>query len=425
MTKPRSANQFRFPYKFERNGRTGKIYKLGNGTFKTAFTFAGLPNQNTFKTPQAAFEYLDTEFSKLDTQRENSTALHPLNGNAKSYAELEELLREQGDGASLREAVQFFLTHNKTKKLDPKTFSECMDLFLKQREADNVSPMSLKTFKKHLKRFAKDFGGRTIHEITTLEISNWLKSRRDEKTKEPWTAMTKTKVRGSLVSLSIYAQKELKAIPDLGDTEFQNVSVPKADEKAAVEIYTPAALKSLFEAAVEHDAEMIPALVAGGFLGLRPFEFHGEGLKREPLSWEAFNWVDFQLHFKGQKIRSKATRDIPVQAMAQAWLKPFLSMKGRIWTKKKAFDYRMNALHEKAKVTRIDDGLRHSYASYRVRQTKGNLVQVAAEMGNSPQELIDSYKRNVTDAQVTEWESILPPADYETRVAAYLATVKN
>ena len=425
MTKPRSARQFHFPFKFEKNGRTGKIYRLGNGTFKTAFTFAGLPNQNTFKTPQAAFEYLDREFSKLDSDRENSLALHPLNGNVKSYAELEHLVREQGNGATLRDAVQFYLMHNKTKKLDPKTCRECVDLFLEHREADNVSPMSLKTFKKHLNRFAKDFGSRLIHEITTLEISNWLKSRRDEKTKQPWTAMTKTKVRGSLVSISIFAQKELKAIPDLGDTEFQNVSIPKLDEKAAVEIYTPGDLKKLFDAAVENDVELIPALVAGGFLGLRPFEFHGEGLKREPLSWEAFNWTDLQVHFKGQKIRSKATRDIPLQAMAQEWLKPFKSLAGRIWTKKKAFDYRMNSLHEKAKVARIDDGLRHSYASYRVRQTKGNLVQVAAEMGNSPQELIDSYKRNVTDTQVSEWETILPPPEYETRVKVYLSTRQN
>lgn len=91
MTKPRSTGQFRLPFRFEKNGRTGKIYRLGNGTFKTAFTFAGLPNQNTFKTPQAALEYLDREFSKLDTQSENSLALHPLNGNVKSYSELEQL----------------------------------------------------------------------------------------------------------------------------------------------------------------------------------------------------------------------------------------------------------------------------------------------------------------------------------------------
>jgi hypothetical protein len=116
MTKPRSQNQFRFPFKFEKNGRTGKIYKLGNGTFKSAFTFAGSPKQNTFKTPQAALEYLDAEFSKLDTQRENALSLHPLNGNVKDYAELEQLLRDEGSGATLREAVSFYIAHHKTKR---------------------------------------------------------------------------------------------------------------------------------------------------------------------------------------------------------------------------------------------------------------------------------------------------------------------
>ena len=118
--KPRSANRFQFPFKFEKNGRTGKIYKLGNGTFKTAFTFAGAPKQNTFKTPQSALAYLDSEFTTIDTQRENSLALHPLNGNAKSYAELEQVLREEGSGASLREAVLFYIAHHKTKRFKAK-----------------------------------------------------------------------------------------------------------------------------------------------------------------------------------------------------------------------------------------------------------------------------------------------------------------
>ena len=77
-----------------------------------------------FKTPQAALEYLDAEFSKLDTQRENALSLHPLNGNVKDYAELEQLLRDEGSGASLREAVSYYIAHHKTKRFKAMRVSE-------------------------------------------------------------------------------------------------------------------------------------------------------------------------------------------------------------------------------------------------------------------------------------------------------------
>lgn len=425
MTKPRTANRFRFPFKFEKNGRTGKIYRLGNGTFKTAFTFAGAPKQNTFKTPQSAFAYLDAEFSKLDTQWESSLALHPLNGNAKSYAELEQLLREEGSGASLREAVSFYVTHHKTKRFQSKLVSECAKDFVSSQRTNGITEIQIKTLEKHFRRFNKQFGPRKIHEIITQEISDWLGSQGDKKTGAPWSVKTRKGVRGSLVSLSIYARDILNAIPAMGETEFQKVRPPKDEQREAVEIYTPAEFTKLLQAALENDVDLIPALVVGGFCGLRPFEFHAEGLQREPLQWEAFNWNDMLLPVQGQKVRSKATRDIPLHPVAQAWLKPFADLTGPIWAHKSAHSKKMIVLREKAEVKSVYDGYRHSYASYRIRQLKGNLAQLAAEMGNSPAEIVDSYKRNVTDAEAAAWFAQMPPADYAERIKAYLATRRN
>ena len=39
-------------------------------------------------------------------------------------------------------------------------------------------------------------------------------------------------------------------------------------------------------------------------------------------------------------------------------------------------------------------------------------------MGNSPAEIIDSYKRNITDAQAGAWFSIMPPPEYVEIVSA-------
>jgi len=346
MIKPRTKNGggIRFPYIFQMNGRTGRIKKWGGGTFGTYFVFGGKKYRNSFRTFEKAFEYLDREFSKLDTEKENTLSLYPLNNPVQHYWELEQLLRREAEGESLREAVTFLLAHRKTKKLKPRSLKECVDLFLEHQRANNVASISIKTFKKHLSRFQKDFGTRNIHEITTLEIANWLSTCKVKKSGNPWTATTQTKVRGSLVTLSIYAQKTLKAIPDTGDTEFQGVRKPKEDEREEVEIYSPDDLKELFSAALEIDIEMIPALVVGNFQGLRPFEFHAEGLDRSPLKWESFNWEDNHLHFKGQKIRSKGTREIPLQAATIEWLAPFKEQTGPIWKHTKAYDYRMQRL---------------------------------------------------------------------------------
>ena len=372
MTRPRTkAETKKFPFAFTKNGRTGKIYRLGNGTFKTYFQFAGKMRQNTHGSFEAAFGYLDSEFKKVDADTANALSFHPLNGSVKMYSELECLLRKEVGGASLQEAVQFFLAHAKSKRFEPKPFAECVDSFLEHQAANNVKAISVKTFKKHLRRFQKEFATRKIHDITALEISNWLNTRKEERTGNPWTPNTRTKVRGSLVTLSIYAQKTLKAIPDFGDTEFQNVRAPNQEERAEVEIYSPCELRKLLEAAFENDIDLIPALVVGNFLGLRPYEFHAEGLERPSLAWEAFNWEDKHLHFKGQKIRSKATREIPLQPATLAWLEPFRNQKGLIWKKVKVYDYRMAQLREKADVKGIRDGYRHSYASYRIRQLKG------------------------------------------------------
>lgn len=98
VTKPRTPSKTSFPFKFEKNGRNGKIYKLGNGRFKTSFYFAGARRQNMWATFEGAFDALDTEFAQLDTEKENSLALHPLDRNVRDYHELEQLLKREGDG---------------------------------------------------------------------------------------------------------------------------------------------------------------------------------------------------------------------------------------------------------------------------------------------------------------------------------------
>lgn len=425
MVKSLVKSGITFPFRFEKNGRHGRIkFWEAKGTYGTYFMYAGKKYRNHFRSFERAYAFLDHEFSKLDQDRANSLSLHPINHDVKTYHELEQILREQASGATLREVVEFFLAHRQHKRFEAKQVSECVAAFLSEEENRNLSPSHIKTLIKHLTPFQKDFGTRKIHEISAQEIAEWLASRRGEDG-ALWSVKTRRNVRGSLVSMSLYAQRMLNAIPDMGQTEFQKVKNPKKDQKGEVEIYTSAEIRKLLTAAITHDIEMIPAIVVGCFQGLRPDEFHAENAQRRPLTWEAFNWNDKLLHVTGQKVRSKQTRDIPLHAVSQAWLRPFKGETGDIWRLKKAFDKRLKDLCTIAGVEKLYDGFRHSYASYRVRHLKGNLAHLASEMGNSPTEIINSYKRNVTDKAADTWFSIKPPASYASKIAKALKKKKD
>jgi len=343
-----------------------------------------------------------------------------LNGSVRDYAELEQMLRRAVPGSSMREAIVFFIAHHSSKKFEPRTVAECAEIFVKQQQVDNISPLQIETLQKHFRRFEKEFGNQKIHEIAMLDISTWLATQTDEKTGRLWKAKTRINNLGSLVSLSLFARDALKAIPDLGKTEFQKVRRPKPDLRDEVEIYTPDEMQRDLLTALETDIDLIPALALGGFQGLRPAEFHGEGVKRPRLGWDSLIWDDGILYVKGQKIRSKPNRVIPLHPVTEAWLRPFASCQGEIWKYREAYTKKLLRLRAKSGVKCIYDGLRHSYASYRIRHLKGNLDQLAEEMGNSPREIIKSYKRNVTDAEANAWFNILPPSDYWERVYSYI-----
>jgi integrase len=417
----RTKAPIKFPYAVPNLSRKASIYKYSEDHFETYFRYGQKPHKNSFKTFDAALLYLKEEIKKLDADTANSLSLAPLNGTVRSYAELEHLLREKGDGGTLRDAVNLYLAFRPKSKFKPMTVLDCSKKYVESCKSNNITTPQIKTLEKHFRRFNRTFGTRKIHDIDVEEISLWLNECIDEKTLKPWKPKTKRSTRASLVSLGNFARKQLKAIPMNGDeTEFQKVPLPKVDSKQEVDIYTPAELQKLLLTAINEDIDMIPIIVLGCWLGLRPAEAHGEDVDRENLRWEAFIWEDGYLSVFGQKVRSKPTRHVPIPSVARKWLEPFRDLKGPIWRYASRHSKSLIALRKKAEVRSITDGYRHSYASYRIRQLKGDLVKLAEEMGNSPEELIASYKRNVTDATADAWFNVLPPTGYNKLIKGVL-----
>ena len=286
MVNPRSKNggAVRFPYVFEKHGRHGRIKKWGDGKFGTYFVFGATKFRNSFRSFEAAWNYLDQEFSKLDADRTNSLVMHPIRHDVKTYSELEQILREKGDGATLREAVEFYLNHHQHKKFIPKKVNACVEAYLAEERSRNHSALHVRTLSRHLGHFIKTFGHREIHDVAAKEISDWLRGFRQEDG-SPWAVKTRISVRGTLVGLFIYARDIVKAVHSQEKTEAQLVKNPQRDAKDEVGIYTPEQMRTLLFRALSTDITLIPALVFGGFEGLRPDEFHGENVqeRRSPL----------------------------------------------------------------------------------------------------------------------------------------------
>ena len=417
----------KFPYRFAKSGRVGSIYRSKTGKFHTYFSFAGEEDRNNFSTFEKAKEYLSENFDTLDSRVAESSAAYPLKHERMYYHDLEALLHAQTDGATLRDAVDFYLSQRPKSKFTPLTVSKCKEKFLEDKKRDNLSHLQLRTLKKHLKRFEETFGSRQIHDITTEEINTWVHSQKDRRTREKWSTSYKRNVLGSLVTFARQAKTTYKAFPNPAMlTDFELTKKPKRDDQEEVEIYTPKELEEHLTGALEHDMDVLPMIIIQAFFGLRPTEAHGEEVKKPKLRWEAFNWQRKFLHVRIQKVRSKQARHIPIHPTAEEWLAPFKHLKGPIWRYSAAYDERMVKLHEKIGTSRKENAYRHSYTSYRLVHLGYQYPKLAAELGNSEREIINSYRQDVLPDQADAWFAVKPPEGYAEKVAAYLAlTIKK
>ena len=433
MAKSKHSNSITFPYNFEANGRIAKIYKLGNGTFKIAFKYGGKIQQTTKSTFEGCTKYLEKTFETLDNDKQNSPVIYRANYELKVYEELEQKLRIEGDGVSLREVVDFYLLHRFKKTWKSELVKNIIPKFLEYKRAKGNGSEMLRTYNIHLNRFAEVYGEREIHTIKSVELDNYVLTQKDKRNGKLWSPKTKKNVRGTLRELGIYAQTKLENIEEGRLTEFQKITKVTTDENKQIEIYKAEELKKLLNAAIEYDIDILVAVVILCFSGIRSSEFHSQKInkidedgkaydKRPPLQWENIQWDKNRIYVEGQKVRSRATRFIPIQDCLKAWLEPFKNRSGNIWDDAKSYDNRIATLKVKAGIRSIANPFRRSYASYRMNQEEinGNQSKLALEMGNSDAMITRHYKQNVSMEETNEYFSILPPENYTDLLKAII-----
>ena len=307
----------------------------------------------------------------------------PLNIAAREYAEAKLLL----GSVSLKEAVDFFRSRHAVGS--DKTVREVVDELIDKLEARDRKPSEkyLQDLRLRLGKFA-DSIHLPISSVTPQNIEDFL-------------AQFKGRTRfnyARLVRTLFNFAKTKKYFPRDVDA-FEGIEMDYEDD-GEIEIFTPSEISRLLSAA---RPELVPFIAIGAFAGLRSAEI-------QRLDWSEVR-EDHIVVTKG-KAKTRSRRLVPIQPNLRAWLEthrkesgavvPFASLQKQIgWL---CDDTEAGG---KAGVKWKHNALRHSFISYRLAAIHDE-NRVAAEAGNSPTMIFNSYRALVTEEDAKAWFSVAP-----------------
>ena len=250
-----------------------------------------------------------------------------------------------------------------------------------------------------LKRAAKAFNVQ-MRDIRANDMDKWIDGMVDAGKR------TKNNYRVALITLFSYARNK-GYLPRGEQTEAEFVNRYDDKRGGVIGIYTPKEFATLLNYV---DERFLPFVALGGFAGLRSIEI----LRLE--------WKDVWFH-KGyievgrDKSKTATRRLAPICPALEGWLKPYAKKDGLVLPGIRdevhfgklfrAAKHTLNDSKGKPRVKWVHNGLRHSFCSYRMAETK-SAAQVALEAGNSPKMLFEHYRELVTEAEAKEWFSLTP-----------------
>lgn len=302
-------------------------------------------------------------------------------------SEFAEAVRMLGKRTSLVEAVRFYVKHHATA-LPKKSIREVVDEMIAAKRADGMSHRYLEDLDSRLGRFAKECTG-LLSDLTSKDLKHWLNGL-------GVGARGRNNFRAQLVLLFNFA-KHSGYLPKNQPTEADSLTKAK-DTASAIEIFLPAQLARLLEHA---DDSLVPYLAIGAFAGLRTAEL-------QRLVWAEIKLDQGFIEVTAGKAKTAQRRLVPIQPNLALWLEPYVQPSGPVFHLS-TINQKAAGFSRKLDIPWPQNGLRHSYASYRLAQCK-NAAEVALEMGNSPRVIFQHYRELVTPADAGKWWAIEPRA---------------
>jgi integrase len=300
-------------------------------------------------------------------------------------------------GKTLSDAVEFYVDHLERVRRCKITVAQLADEVLEAKRADGRAAKYIGMLRLYFKRFRQDFGNRLIADITVEELDNWLRAL-------PGSPKTRADYRANIGVLFSHATQ--RRMIDFNPITF--TAKPKLIDSPP-EIFNVDELRALLAAATRIANDVVPMLAIGAFTGLRDAE-----IKR--LDWKEVGIARGHIEVKAAKAKSARRRIVPIQPNLAAWLAPYGGMTGPVVPV--AARGKLERVREEAELVRWPkNGLRHSYASYRLARIH-DAPRIAAELGHTtPQLLYNTYRELVLPEEAERYWKIEPAVETANVVA--------
>jgi integrase len=300
-------------------------------------------------------------------------------------------------GKSISDAVKFYLDHLERIRRCNITVAELADEVLAAKQKDGYGALYLTDLRKRLNRFSRAFGTRAVAAITVEELDSWLRDL-------DCAPKSRANFRANVGVLFSYAERRRM----IDSNPILRTSRPKLLDKAP-EIFSVDELGGLLHAARATVQDVVPMLAIGAFAGLREAE-----IKR--LDWSEIDLRRSLIEVTANKAKTARRRIIRIQSNLAQWLAPYSKMSGAVVpvnARKKLDTVRSAAGLQHWS----NNGLRHSFASYRLAATS-NAAMVSTELGHSTtQMLYSTYRELVLPEEAERYWKIVPSHDAKNVIA--------
>lgn len=295
----------------------------------------------------------------------------------------------KGEG-TIAEAVAFFVSERERRELKPILAPDLVVEFLAAKKSEGLSDEYQKDISRRLELFKNAFRV-PLSSIQTDDLAAWLRTLKAK-------GRNFNNYRNALTTLFSYG-RDFNYLSRDKKTEAE--LLPRMREAVSeIGIYTPEQIRKILEATPER---MIPAVAIGAFAGLRTMEI----LR---LEWHEVNLKTGRILVAAAKAKTAQRRLVPISPNLAEWLAPFSDAQGRVtppFQNLGNLSRSISAVCRSADVPMVNNGLRHSFASYRLENVK-SADQVALEMGNSPRKLFQNYRELVTPKDARQWFGVRP-----------------
>lgn len=292
-------------------------------------------------------------------------------------------------GVSLRDAVDYFITHARPSG-GIKKVGAIIEEFLRAKKDANRRPEYLRVQKYILGKFGEQFGDQAANAVHANDISAWLHA-------QTWGQRTRKNYHNDLSNFFGFAVRKSYCATN----PLARLEKPKVDESGAPGIFTPGEAAALLNASEKLKGKMTAYVALGLFAGLRTTEL----LK---IDWRHVKLDEGLVEITPEISKTRNARYIKIPDNLAAWLRPHEKKSGKI--RPAAYRWHRDAAQKAAGISKWpDNALRHSFGSYHFAH-HNNAAFTASEMGHrgETRTLFEHYRALVKPKEAADFWAIWP-----------------